>query len=66
MEALGKIPEVGDIFEDLGLSVEVLMMDGRRIENVHITDMRPDPEDEDDTKRAHKDEDEEKEESSAK
>ena len=41
MEALGKIPEVGDTFEDLGLSVKVLMMDGRRIENVHITDNRP-------------------------
>ena len=47
MEALGKIPEVGDTFEELGLSVKVLMMDGRRIENVHITDNRPtDDEDE--------------------
>jgi CBS domain containing-hemolysin-like protein len=41
MEALGKIPEVGDTFDDLGLAVKVLMMDGRRIENVHITDNRP-------------------------
>ncbi len=40
MEALGKIPEVGDVFEDKGLRVEVLEMDGRRIENVRITDER--------------------------
>ena len=46
MEALGKIPGVGDTFEDLGLAVKVLMMDGRRIENVHITDNRPTDEEE--------------------
>ena len=56
MEALGKIPEVGDTFEDLGLSVKVLMMDGRRIENVHITDNRPADEDEDEVEEE-KDED---------
>ncbi len=49
MEALGKIPEVGDIFEDKGLRVEVLEMDGRRIENVHITDIRESEEDEEGT-----------------
>ncbi len=47
MEALGKIPEVGDIFEDKGLRVEVLEMDGRRIENVRITDERPAEDDDD-------------------
>ena len=56
MEALGKIPEVGDTFEDLGLSVKVLMMDGRRIENVHITDNRPTSE-EDEEKSEEKPED---------
>ena len=46
MEALGRIPEVGDVFEDRGLKVEVLEMDGRRIENVHITDIRTSEDDE--------------------
>ena len=40
MDALGKIPEVGDVFEANGLSVEVLEMDGRRIENLHVSDTR--------------------------
>ena len=40
MDALGRIPEVGDVFEANGLSVEVLEMDGRRIENLHISDTR--------------------------
>ena len=40
MEALGRIPEVGDTFEQFGLAVEVLEMDGRRVENVHVTDQR--------------------------
>ena len=39
-DALGRIPEVGDVFEANGLSVEVLEMDGRRIENLHISDTR--------------------------
>ncbi len=43
MTALGKIPEVGDKFESDGLAVEVLEMDGKRIENLHVTDTR-DPE----------------------
>ena len=47
MEALGRIPEVGDSFEADGLAVEVLEMDGRRIENLHITDIREDEDDED-------------------
>lgn len=40
MEALGRIPEVGDTFEEFGLAVKVLEMDGRRVENVHVTDLR--------------------------
>ncbi len=40
MEALGRLPEVGDTFDEYGLSVEVLEMDGRRIENVHVVDNR--------------------------
>lgn len=40
METLGKIPEVGDTFEEFGLAVKVLEMDGRRVENVHVTDLR--------------------------
>ncbi len=59
MEALGKIPEVGDVFEDSGLRVEVLEMDGRRIENVHITDIREseDEDEEKDSERSENDED---------
>ena len=62
MEALGRIPEVGDVFEDRGLKVEVLEMDGRRIENVHITDLREnesesDEDDEKEEKKKDSDED---------
>lgn len=48
MEALGRLPEVGDVFEEHGLKVEVLELDGRRIENVHVTDLREDESEEDD------------------
>lgn len=47
MEAMGKIPEAGDEFEQYGLAVKVLEMDGRRIENVHVTDIRPSESEED-------------------
>ena len=47
MEELGKIPEVGDSFEQFGLSVEILEMDGRRVESVHVTDVRPADENDD-------------------
>lgn len=62
MDALGKIPEVGDEFEALGLSVKVLEMDGRRIENLQVIDNRPDEDDEEDSKREKdkKDKDEDK------
>lgn len=46
METLERIPEEGDTFEYNGLSVEIIKMDGRRVETLHITDERPDPEDE--------------------
>ena len=49
MEVLGKIPEVGDSFEDHGLAVEITEMDGRRVESVHVLDKRSEEnEDEDD------------------
>ena len=48
MEALGKIPEVGDSFEEYGLAVEVPEMDGRRVENLHVVDRRDDNTDDDD------------------
>ncbi len=47
MEVLGKIPEVGDSFEEYGLAVEVVEMDGRRVENVHVTDVRASEDEED-------------------
>ena len=40
IDILGKIPEEGDGFEHDGLSVEVLKMDGRRIETLRIVDNR--------------------------
>ena len=40
MKILDRIPEEGDSFEELGLTVQVLKMDGRRIENLHILDNR--------------------------
>ena len=46
MTVLAKIPEVGDTFEELGLQVEVLQMDGKRIENIKVTDVRKSEEDE--------------------
>ncbi len=42
MSILDKIPEVGDEFEELGLTVKVLEMDGRRISDLHIVDNRKD------------------------
>lgn len=48
MNILDRIPEEGDSFEDRGLTVHVLKMDGRRIENLHILDTRCDDEDKQD------------------
>ncbi len=46
MSMLDRIPVEGDTFEEDGLTVRVLKMDGRRIENLHIFDNR-ESEDED-------------------
>ncbi len=40
MRMLDRIPEEGDTFEENGLTVRVLKMDGRRIEDLHILDNR--------------------------
>ena len=40
MDILGKIAEEGDSFEALGLSVKVLKMEGRRIDELRIIDNR--------------------------
>lgn len=48
MTELGKIPEEGDSFESLGLKVEVLNLDGKRIETVRVTDMRERDDEDDD------------------
>lgn len=47
MAIIDKIPDVGDAFEYEGLQVEVLKMDGRRIETLHILDTRVSEDDED-------------------
>ena len=56
MEVLGKIPEVGDSFEEYGIAVEVTEMDGRRVESVHLVDKR-DEENEDNENEDEKSED---------
>ena len=41
MEELAKIPEIGDKFEsELGLEVEILTMDGKRVEELKVVDVR--------------------------
>ena len=52
MDTLERIPEEGDTFEYNGLSVEVIKMDGRRIDSLRITDARPDDEDEEATEES--------------
>lgn len=58
MTVLGRIATEGDVFEDSGLRVKVLKMDGKRIGNVHVTDMRETEEEDDDKKSSSKNEDE--------
>jgi CBS domain containing-hemolysin-like protein len=48
MTVLGRIAAEGDVFEDSGLKVKVLKMDGKRVDNVHVTDMRETEEDDGD------------------
>ena len=62
MEVLGKIPEVGDSYEEYGLAVEILEMDGRRVESLHVLDKRNMVEDEENTSEEN-DEDDEKQQS---
>ena len=54
MKILERIPEEGDSFEELGLTVRVLKMDGRRIENLHILDNRTSEEDDEDEEESDK------------
>ena len=46
MTVLEKIPEEGDSFNYNGLSLEVIKMDGRRVDTLRIIDERPGDEDE--------------------
>ncbi len=48
MDILGKIADEGDSFEALGLSVKVLKMEGRRINELRIIDNRASEDDESD------------------
>ncbi len=48
MKELGRIPQENDSFESQGLEVRVLKMNGRRVENLHITDVRRDESDDSD------------------
>ena len=61
MTVLEKIPEVSDSFEELGLAVEVLEMDGKRIEKLKVVDIRATEDDEekdsDDSDEEEKDDD---------
>ena len=57
MEELEKIPEEGDVFESLGVKVEVLKTDGKRVENLRVTDLRESEDESDDKSRKDKDDD---------
>ena len=46
MEVLEKMPEKGDTFEALGLSVEILESNGKRVESARVTDVRPEEDEE--------------------
>ena len=65
MTVLGRIPAEGDVFEASGLSVKVLKMNGRRIENVHITDIRKTPEEIEEEEKRKKEEEKAKAQESA-
>ncbi len=55
MDVLGKMPEVGDTFEEYGLAVEILETNGKRVEHLKIVDIR-ESEDEDEEKSEDEDE----------
>ena len=55
MQILDRIPEEGDSFEEQGLTVRVLKMDGRRIEDLHILDNRSSEVEEDEKENDEKD-----------
>lgn len=44
MAGLGKIPEVGDVYEDDGIIARVEKMDGRRVETVRLTQVQDEEE----------------------
>ena len=44
MTVLGKIPQVGDEFRDLGLYAQITEMNGKRVESLRIVDERSDEE----------------------
>ena len=50
MEVLGKLPEEGEKFTEYGLEVEIISTNGKRVEELKITDVR-EREDEDDGKK---------------
>jgi CBS domain containing-hemolysin-like protein len=51
MTALGRIPQENDTFGSTGLQVKVLKMDGKRVENIHVIDVRPLEEEEEKIKK---------------
>lgn len=54
MEVLGKLPEEGERFAKYGLEVEIIETNGKRVENVRITDVREDDDDEDEKEKKDK------------
>ncbi|MBQ8689628.1 MAG: HlyC/CorC family transporter [Clostridia bacterium] len=50
MEVLGKMPETGDSFTEYGLQVEILETNGKRVENMRITDVRGSEDEDEDEK----------------
>ena len=61
MEVLGKLPEEGEKFTECGLEVEIVETNGKRVENLKITDVRAEEEEDEDKREKKKSRDDESE-----
>ena len=59
--ALGRLPQMGDVFESDGLYASVLKMDGRTVDTLYIKDVRLTPEEEEEREREERERERERE-----
>ena len=59
--ALGRLPQMGDTFENDGLYASVLKMDGRTVDTLYIKDIRLTPEEEEEREREEREKEKERE-----